>query len=258
MKKTLMLYLVTMLFGCSYIQKPYKCYHVNEAHRNSLDSDYVCITNEDAMSLAATTYKIDDTFIVHLNDKKNKDMCKLEEKTEDSNEYFMWGKKRIDLDKETVYSCSSGIIDTYIQKKDKEVAELAKQKEKEEKKKAEELNAFIKKWEKETGCDIEKSVLVYDEVYRTHQQTDEGLMVIVDEQYRMTAADNNWPLTFFVVKNRIDKHFVDGEKWLGGVFQDTGIDMKYRNKEGSLKRTRKFKRCIDSDTMKRFKQMGIQ
>ncbi|MBE6461506.1 MAG: hypothetical protein E7006_01530 [Alphaproteobacteria bacterium] len=257
MKNNILTLAIIMLSACSYTIKPYKCYLVNESNKNVLEADYICITNGDYNIMTSSAYKVDTAFINYLT-QEQEDICKFEEKNENSNEFFVWGKDKINLNEHRLYACSSGIAEKYINKKFKEEIEIAKQKEKEEKKHAVERTKQIKKWEKYTGCDYEKSIYIADDIYHTTQQLKEGLTVAVNYEYISYVREQKWPYGFFVIQNRIDEHFVDDEAWLGGWFQDTGVDRKFRNKQGDLKRIRKYKRCIDSETLEKFKRMNIQ
>lgn len=248
-----------MLSACTYTTKPYTCYTLRQTDKNPWDADYLCMANEDMDLLHETTsYKLNDNFLVFLTNSGNKNVCSLEEYDRESDEYFVYDNKKINLKKQKVYSCPSGTIQPYIKKLDQEAEKLEKQRKEEEKKKKAEEAKKIKQWEKYTGCNYKKSIYLPSEAYETFQQQKEGLTVIVKYGYRYYADNNNLPWSFFVIQNKIDSHFVDNEAWLGGWFEDTGVDRKYINGLGHTSRLRKYKRCIDAETIKKFKEMGIQ
>ena len=151
MKNTILTLAIIILSACSYTIKPYKCYLVNESYKNVLEADYICITNGDYDIMTSSAYNINTTFINFLASEQE-NICKFEEKNENLNEYFVWGKDKINLNEHRLYACSSGIAEKYINKRFKE----KEKEEKEKKKRTAERAKQIKEWEKHTGCDYEK------------------------------------------------------------------------------------------------------
>ena len=236
-----------VLAGCVYNTKPHTCYYVNEGQRGILNSDYVCIADVDKDDLYKIDYTIDESLLEYIG--TNVDMCKFEAQENDSDEYFVYADKKIDLKTNKVYFCQPGTIQIYAEKRQKQL-EIERQKQREQELKE------IKEWEKETGCVREKSIFVDGDKYETTQQLKEGLTVIHRIDY--SGKYDDLPLSMFIIQNQIDKHFVDNERWFGGWFQDTGIDRKFINVNDKLSRIRKYKRCIDKKTLQEFKKLGIQ